>query len=157
MKNAKLASILALGIAAAAAPIAPVTQAQAQSLSLATSSSGLTPKDAEAVWRLRSGLNVAALSCKAGQHEDVAPSYSQLLDRHKALLSAAYDAETQRHGARAFDRSQTRTYNQFSLQKSPAQFCQTAAEVAQQSVAMDSAGLSSNASQLVAKLERELM
>ena len=152
MKHYRIFAFAAVAVAASASQLAPTAISEAR----ATTPGNVTGKTAENVWRLRSGLNVAALSCKNAAHKSVVPSYSKLLTRHKSLLSAAYESETSRHGVKGFDRSQTVVYNRFSNQASPDDFCRTAADVAQQSAAMDSAMLSSNAGSLVAELERGL-
>lgn len=105
----------------------------------------------EAVWHLRAGLNVAALSCKGRGRTPVAGLYSRFLGRHKSLLSNAYAAEQRRHGA-ALDRHQTQLYNRFSNQRSPAKFCATSASVAQRAGAMDSAALAANARRLLGEI-----
>jgi hypothetical protein len=150
MKHIRISALAAIVVTAS--QVAPVAITEAQ----ANVPNSVTGKTAENVWRLRSGLNVAALSCKNSAHKEVVPSYSEMLTRHKSLLAAAYKSETQRHGVKGFDRSQTVVYNRFSNQASPDTFCRTAADVAQQSNAMDSAALSANASSLVAELERGL-
>jgi hypothetical protein len=105
----------------------------------------------EAVWHLRAGLNVAALSCRGGGRDKVAGAYSRLLTRHRKLLAAAYASEQQRYGG-GLDRHLTQIYNRFALQRSPEQFCSTAAEVANRAVSMDSAALSGQARELLGEL-----
>ncbi|WP_338466260.1 hypothetical protein RXV95_11895 [Novosphingobium sp. ZN18A2] len=111
---------------------------------------------APAVWELRSGLNVAALTCRGRSRASVAPAYRRMLARHRALLSAAYQEEVHRYGARAFDHQQTRVYNRYSNQRSPERFCRTAASVAQEAGGMPSSRLSPAARGLVAQLQRSL-
>lgn len=152
MKHSRISALAAAAVAASACQLSPIGIPEAQ----ASSPNNVTGKTAENVWRLRSGLNVAALSCRNSEHKSVVPAYGDMLKRHKTLLSAAYNAETQRHGVSGFDRSQTVVYNRFSNHRSPEDFCRSAASVAEQSVAMDSAALSANAGSLVAELERGL-
>lgn len=104
-----------------------------------------------AVWHLRAGLNVAALSCKGSGRVPVRGAYGQVLTRHKALLAAAYTAEQRRQGG-SFDRSETRLYNRWSNQKHPEQFCRDAASVARRAAAMDSPTLAANAGNLLGEL-----
>lgn len=106
----------------------------------------------EAVWHLRAGLNVAALSCRGKGRTPVVGSYGRVLTRHKTLLASAYAAEKRRHGA-ALDRHQTKLYNEFSNQKNPAQFCADAAVVARQVITMDSPTLASNAKSLLHRID----
>jgi hypothetical protein len=116
-----------------------------------------TPGDgAAAVWNLRAGLNVAALSCRGRGRQSVAGDYARLLTRHKALLAAAYRREQTRQGANAFDRQQTRLYNGFANQASPAHFCRTAGAVVQRAIGLDSAALSVAAPGLLGELRASL-
>lgn len=105
----------------------------------------------EAVWHLRAGLNVAALSCRGRGREPVAGSYAKLLSRHRALLASAYAGEQRRHG-KGLDRHLTQVYNRFAYQRSPANFCHNAAAVAQEAVRMDSPTLSNRARSLLGRL-----
>lgn len=105
----------------------------------------------EAVWHLRAGLNVAALSCRGSGRQGVAGGYRKVLSRHKALLAAAYTGEQRRHG-KALDRHLTQVYNRFAYQPSPAKFCTKAAAVAAEAAAMDSPTLSGQAGRLLGRL-----
>jgi hypothetical protein len=105
----------------------------------------------EAVWHLRAGLNVAALSCRGRGRTSVVGAYSRLLSRHRALLAQSYAVEQRRHGA-GLDRHQTQLYNRFSNQRSPERFCRNASAVANQANAMDSPGLAANAARLLSQL-----
>jgi hypothetical protein len=106
----------------------------------------------EAVWHLRAGLNVAALSCRGRGRTPVAGSYAQLLSRHRSLLAQAYAAEQRRYG-KGFDRHQTQLYNRFSNQNNPVRFCGSAAGVAKRAVAMDSPSLARNARSLLSEID----
>ena len=108
------------------------------------------------IWRLRSGLNVAALSCRGRGVADVNGQYAQLLRRHSDLLDKTYRQEVARHGVNGLDRQQTKVYNRFAMQRSPQKFCGVAADVARQANAMSSAQLSPAAPELVALLESGL-
>lgn len=108
------------------------------------------------IWRLRSGLNVAALSCRGHGVASVKGHYAQMLERHSALLDQTYRQEVGRHGVNGHDRQQTKVYNRFAMQRSPQKFCSVAAEVAQRAVAMSSAELSPASPDLVARLESGL-
>ena len=109
-----------------------------------------------AVWGLRSGLNVAALSCRGQGRRAVAGDYARMLARHRGLLAAAYRQEQGRHGAGAFDRQQTRVYNTFASQTSPARFCAAASQVAQRANGLDSAAFSLAAPRLLSELRASL-
>ncbi|MFM5894414.1 MAG: hypothetical protein ACKOQM_08290 [Novosphingobium sp.] len=104
-----------------------------------------------ALWHLRAGLNVAALTCRGRGRVPVQGPYGQLLVRHRSLLAAAYNAEQRRQGAQ-FDRSETRLYNRWSNQRHPEQFCRDAASVARRAAAMDSPTLAANAGNLLGEL-----
>lgn len=112
---------------------------------------GIPAQPSAAVWHLRAGLNVAALSCKGRGRVPVRGPYGQVLSRHRALLAAAYSAEQRRQGGN-FDRSETRLYNRFSYQRHPEQFCHDAASVARRAAAMDSPTLALNAGSLLSEL-----
>lgn len=115
-----------------------------------------TSSAGSSLWRLRSGLNVAALTCRGRSREAVAPAYRKMLTRHRLLLDATYKAEVSRRGMAFFDHEQTRVYNRFANQRSPEDFCRTAVHVATEANAMDSSNLSPAASRLLALLERGL-
>ena len=107
----------------------------------------------EAVWHLRAGLNVAALSCRGRGRVGLTGEYRQLLSRHDGLLDASYSGELRRYGQSGLDRHQTQLYNRFALQRSPARFCQAAQGVARRAVAMNATELTAGAPRLVAELE----
>jgi hypothetical protein len=109
----------------------------------------------EAVWGLRAGLNVAALSCRGRGRQPVAGDYARLLTRHRAVLAAAYRQEQGRQG-QAFDRQQTRVYNTFANQPSPARFCTAASSAAQRANSLDSVAFASAAPRLLGDLKASL-
>lgn len=112
-------------------------------------------QSSEAVWGLRAGLNVAALSCRGEGRRPVAGAYAAMLARHRALLAAAYRQEQGRQG-KAFDRQQTRVYNTFANQASPSRFCSTASTVAQRANGLDSAAFAVAAPRLLGVLRASL-
>lgn len=109
-----------------------------------------------AVWRLRGGLNVAALTCRGRGLASVTPGYNRLLSRHAALFTQAHAEEQRRHGIAGFDRAQTRHYNRMAYQRSPVRFCATAAEIAGRAHAMESTRLAAAAPDLAGELEAAL-
>lgn len=139
--------LVATSAAAALAVIGFTGLAQAKSQAFAA-----TAQPNESVWHLRAGLNVAALSCRGSGREKVAPAYSRLLSRHRGLLASSYALEQRRHGS-GLDRHQTQLYNRFALQRSPERFCASAADVADQAVAMDSSALAKNAGSLLSRID----
>lgn len=138
--------IVAASAAVALAAIGCVGLAQARSQDFAAAEPN------ESVWHLRAGLNVAALSCRGSGRQKVAPAYARLLSRHRGLLASSYALEQRRHGS-GLDRHQTQLYNRFALQRSPERFCASAANVADQAVAMDSNALAKNAGSLLSRID----
>lgn len=110
----------------------------------------------EAVWGLRAGLNVAALSCRGRGRQPVASHYARMLSRHRGLLAAAYRQAQARQSTSAFDRQQTRIYNTFANQTSPARFCNAASSVAQRANGLDSASFALAAPRLLGELRASL-
>lgn len=98
---------------------------------------------AEAVWHVRSALNVAALAC---DDRAIVANYNALLKRQKAVLAAAYEAEA-RHfrsydakGWRsAMDGHMTRLYNFFAQPPVQRNFCAAAGQIAKEAQSVSSA------------------
>lgn len=87
---------------------------------------------AHAVWTLRAALNVAALQCQYSPFLRTVDNYNKMLTKHGAELAAAqtqmlaHFRRTQKAGAAAFDRYNTRSYNSFSTLDAQYSFCQAA-------------------------------
>jgi hypothetical protein len=97
-----------------------------------TMNSGIAP--AEAVWHVRSALNVAALAC---DDRTIVTSYNALLKRHKGVLTAAYQAESRRLGSvSAMDGHMTKLYNFFAQPPAQRGFCAAASRVAAEAQAV---------------------
>ncbi len=109
----------------------------------------------EALWHLRAGLNVAALSCRGRGRKPVSGAYNRLLSHHRALLDRAYRDELTRHGKDGYDSHATRIYNRFANQRSPGKFCAAAAEAAREASSMRSLELAAAAPNLLSRLERQ--
>jgi hypothetical protein len=133
----------------AKAPQQRAPQAKAQPL---RKPSHAVAEPGEAVWHLRSGLNVAALSCRGRGRASVAGGYSQLLSRHRSLLASAYAGEQKRYG-KGLDRHLTQLYNRFAYQPDLGKFCSNAAAVAAEANRMNSATLSGQARRLLGRLD----
>jgi len=104
----------------------------------------------EAVWHLRSALNVAALSCGGTLPAD----YNAILARHKAALSKGYRAEAAEHrGNAAMDAHITQLYNYFAQPPAQPGFCAVAADVAKQARAAAPADFQGFAVASLARLE----
>jgi hypothetical protein len=155
MVRTALIAALALALAGCAndrsTPLAKAPQQRAPQVQPQRAPSHAVAEPGEAVWHLRAGLNVAALSCRGRGRTGVASGYSKLLSRHRSLLAAAYAGEQRRYG-KGLDRHLTQIYNRFAYQPSPAKFCTNAAAVADEAVRMDSAALSGQAKRLLARL-----
>ncbi len=117
---------------------------------------GLDRDPLEALWHLRAGLNVAALSCQGKGRKSVRGAYHRLLSKHRSALDQAYKAEEQRHGKVGLDRHQTSLYNRFANQRRPARFCKAAASIAGRANGMDSTRLTSNSRKLLGELQSHL-
>ena len=114
----------------------------------------------EAVWHMRSALNVAALSCRTRKMLGVAPAYNRMLVRHKTALAAANAAEVApfraRYGAKwagPYDTHATRLYNFFAMPAGQAQFCISATQVLAKTNAIAPDALVDYAPKALAQLE----
>jgi hypothetical protein len=132
-------------------PLAKAPQPRAPQTQPVRAPSHALAEPGEAVWHLRAGLNVAALSCRGRGRASVVGGYAKLLSRHRGLLANAYAGEQRRYG-KGLDRHLTQIYNRFAYQPSPGKFCANAAAVADEATRMDSAALSSQARRLLARL-----
>ena len=104
---------------------------------------GAQPKELEAnlVWTLRAGLNVAALQCQFAPTLRTVENYNNMLRQHSAELQATYatlSAYFKRTGGKtwqnALDQYTTRTYNSFSTLQAQLIFCETAASIGEQTL-----------------------
>lgn len=100
------------------------------------------------VWRLRTVLNAAALSCRLAGDTQLVPRYNQLLRHHRAALAMAYAAEQDRYrrqyGAawqRVQDTEMTRIYNHYGSIAGSPRFCAAAASIAGDAIAADADAL----------------
>ncbi|MFC0306177.1 SPOR domain-containing protein, partial [Rhizorhabdus histidinilytica] len=93
--------------------------------------------DTEAVWHLRSALNVAALSCDRTGKTGITANYNKMLGHQRKALAAAYKAEGARFGsASATDAHVTQVYNFFAQPPAQARFCAVATGVAAEAAAL---------------------
>ncbi len=124
-----------------------------------TVNSGVTEQ--EALWHVRSALNVAALSCRS-QPGGVAlvKQYNVLLVHRKAVLARAYAAETGRFamaGKGAVDAHLTRLYNFFAQPSAQPGFCAAAVDVADHVDRVPPAGLPHYATGALDRLEAPIL
>lgn len=100
-----------------------------------TANSGISPE--EAVWHVRSALNVAALAC---DDRGIVANYNALLKRQKGVFTAAHKAETRRLGSvSAMDTHMTRLYNFFAQPPVQRGFCAAASRVASEAQSVSAA------------------
>lgn len=93
--------------------------------------------DTEAMWHLRSALNVAALSCDRTGRTGITASYNKMLGRQRKTLATAYKAEGSRFGsAGAADAHVTQVYNFFAQPPAQSRFCAAATIVAAEAAAL---------------------
>lgn len=95
----------------------------------------MTPAETEAnaVWTMRAGLNVAALQCQFSPFLGTVRTYNDMLKQHSGELAKAQttmQAHFKRYdkakGLNSFDQYTTRTYNSFSTLDAQYSFCETA-------------------------------
>jgi len=93
--------------------------------------------DTEAMWHLRSALNVAALSCDRTGKTGITASYNRMLGRQRKALASAYKAEGARFGSvGATDAHVTQVYNFFAQPPAQSRFCAAASSVAAEAAAL---------------------
>lgn len=116
---------------------------------------------AAALWHLRAGLNVAALSCPAEQGAAITTGYNALLGAHAAELKAAeasYAAEYRSSGdpqwRDRYDNAMTRLYNFFSQTPVRPGFCTAAGQVLAQAAAVPAGSLNAFAAGELGTLDR---
>jgi hypothetical protein len=119
--------------------------------------------EGEAVWHVRSALNVAALSCRGPASAAIVKRYNALLIDRKPLLARAYKAEANRFRSSAgpawlssLDVHMTRLYNFFAQPPVQQDFCGVAGQVAVEQSAMSDALFQAKAATLVARLEKPI-
>lgn len=126
---AAMSVALLLGSAAAAAPLPGMTAKEQQ---------------ADVVWALRAGLNVAALQCQFSPFLMTTPNYNAVLRQHSDEFTEAFNTMNRyfirlqgaRKGARAFDTYATRTNQGFATFDAQYAFCSTAANLARQALSI---------------------
>ncbi len=102
-----------------------------------------TETRAEALWKMRAALNVAALQCQYDPALKVVDNYNQFIKLHKDELDSARSSMEghyrRRYGkawAGQFDRYNTRNYNSFSATSVQVAYCNKMGEVGTQSLAL---------------------
>lgn len=100
--------------------------------------------NADAIWKLRAGLNVAALQCQFSPFLQTVPTYNALLRQHSDEFADAFKTMTGyfsrlqkgRAGERAFDTYATRTNQSWSTFDGQVSFCEEAAQVGKRALAV---------------------
>ncbi len=138
-------SLSALSLSVLSLPAAAQSYVQS-SLPAAVPLIGLNPREAvaDAVWALRSGLNVAALQCQFSPFLATVPTYNALLRQHSDEFADAFKSMTghfvrtkgPRVGQRAFDSYATRTNQNWATFDAQYSFCNAAAMVGRRSLAV---------------------
>jgi len=115
---------------------------------------------AEAVWHVRSALNVAALGCRSSHEAQTIAAYNALIAGKGTVLAAA-DAETQaRYHARfgatwrgRHDSAMTRVYNFFAQPPAHDRFCAVAERLLDEAQAVPTEGFAEFAKTALVRLE----
>ena len=119
---------------------------------------GLLPPDA--VWHVRSALNVAALGCRGEQETAIIAAYNAMLRAQRAPLAdalravqARYKAERGTGWQEQQDTHMTRVYNFFAQPPAQQRFCAVAAAVATEADAVPPADFTAFAVVALVRLE----
>ena len=125
--------------------------------SFRTPNQGLT--GAAAIWHLRAGLNVAALSCPGEEGAAIRAGYNAWLKRDKAPLARAatgYAAQYRAAAAAAggYDDAMTRLYNYYAQTPVRPGLCTAAAGIAAEAATLDPAALAGFAETRLATLDQ---
>jgi hypothetical protein len=104
---------------------------------------GATAKELQAnlIWTMRAGLNVAALQCQFAPSLGTVTNYNNLLRQHAVELQATYAAlstyfkrTSPKTWQTALDQYTTRTYNSFSTLQAQRSFCEVASAIGQETL-----------------------
>lgn len=154
-----LSGFLAILVAGCASrPRAIPTPATPPATSIADPRTSLTR-----IWHLRAALNVAALSCPARTGPAIVQRYNAILKDRRAILAAAWAAETDRFRRTgdagwqaAFDTDMTRLYNRFASPGAQPRFCIAADAIASEAASVAPADFEAFAATALARIERIL-
>lgn len=120
--------------------------------------------NADAVWSLRAGLNVAALQCQFSPFLATVPTYNALLRQHSDELADSFKVMTgyfvrlkgPKVGQRAFDSYATRTNQNWATFDAQYSFCNAAAMTGRHALAVPKGQFGVFASTELALLRRSL-
>lgn len=100
-----------------------------------------TEQQANLIWTMRAGLNVAALQCQFAPALRTVENYNNLLHQHAAELQSTYamlSGYFKRTAGKGWQNTQdqytTRTYNSFSTLQAQVIFCETAASIGRETM-----------------------
>ena len=114
-----------------------------------------TVSAAGALWHVRAGLNVAALSCRDADEAALVASYNAFIRTHAASFDKSYRALGQEYGGvAAFDEAMTRLYNYYALPPAQAGLCAAARAVLAELAAVPAGGLEPIAGATLARLDQ---
>ena len=126
--------------------------------SFRTINSGIAP--AQAVWHVRSALNVAALSCQDAAHAALTGEYNAIVTKQRKSFRAAdamvrkdFQARYPAAWQAEHDLYMTRLYNFFSQPLAQAPFCEAATAVAADAAAVPAGGFEAFAPAALVRLE----
>lgn len=119
---------------------------------------------ANAVWSLRAGLNVAALQCQFSQYLRTAQNYNAFLKHHTdelnnamTTLSGHFKRTAGARGAANFDQFNTKLYNSYSTLDAQYQFCDAAGRVGREVLAIPKGELGQLAMQTYPQIRSALL
>lgn len=127
---------------------------------------GATPREVEAnlIWNMRAGLNVAALQCQFQPLLMTVYNYNDMLKSHGKEINDAYQIVNgyfKRTGGpkwqTKFDQYTTRTYNSFSTLHGQLGFCDTAASIGREVIARPKGSLYLTAQNRMRELRNSLV
>ena len=139
MKRLALAWGVAVSVLSSAMPASALAQVPPPLPNLSTKEA-----NANDIWTLRAGLNVAALQCQFSPFLQTVPTYNALLRQHSDEMADAFKSMTGyfirlqkgRAGERAFDTYATRTNQSWSTFDGQIAFCEEAANVGKRALAV---------------------
>jgi hypothetical protein len=116
-------------------------------------------KRAEAAWKLRAALNVAALQCQYNPSLKAVDNYNSFVKLHKNELDAArstmesnYRRRFGKGWAGAFDRYNTKNYNSWSATDIQVAFCTKMGDVGSKVLAMETGAVAAYAETAVPEI-----
>jgi hypothetical protein len=120
-------------------------------------------QQANAIWSVRAGLNVAALQCQFSKYLRTAQNYNAFFKHHadelndaQAVLQAHFKRTGGARGATLYDQFNTKLYNSYSTLDAQYQFCDAAGRVGREVLAVPKGGLGKLAMQIYPEMRAAL-